>query len=547
MTITCPTPSMSRLRPRPRGLHRLATAAALALPLAVAAQGADKPVRGGTLVIPVHFAEPSTYDCHGSAPTASFRLSPHYSTLLRLDADRYPNVAPELAPSWTISPDGLTYEFKLAANVKFHDGTALSATDVKASLDRMRNPPPGVFSRQRVMYDDIAQIDVPDATTVVIRLKQPNAAMLQLLAVPTACIYSAKLMASDPSYPAKKVMGSGPFRFVRHIAGSEWVGERFDGYFKAGLPHLDGFRALSVTSTAAVNAMASGQVHYTLRGLPPDDADRIKAARGDRVRLVGGQQATGVTQLIAFNTQHPALADERVRRALSLAIDRRAGSKALQKFTAVHLMGGLIAPGSTFARTDKELEELPGFGRDIEANRREARRLLAEAGHADLKIGFLNRKDSPFYGVFLVDQLRQIGVTVDHQLTEMPVLTQRTKNGDYDLVLTAQLEFLHDPIVQLSSWRPFKNNPSNHARTDDPRLDELFIAQMRELDPAKRELKVQEMEKYIVERAYVAPFYWQSWRRAISSDVGGLGDMPSNMLKTDLQDIWLRSGGKSTP
>ena len=527
--------------------RRLSAAIALAMPLVAAAQGTDKPVRGGTLVIPVHFAEPSTYDCHASQPTASFRLSPHYSTLLRLDSEHYPQVAPELATSWKLSPDGLSYEFKLAPNVKFHDGSPLGAADVKASLDRLRNPPPGVVSLQKVMYDDIASIEAPDASTVVIRLKQPNAAMLQLLAVPNACIYSAKLLASDPSYPGKKVMGSGPFRLVRHIAGSEWVGERFDGYFKAGLPYLDGFRALAVTSAAATNAMASGQVHYTLRGLPPDDAERIKAARGDKVRIVGGQLATGVTQLIAFNTQRAPFSDERVRRALSLAIDRRSGSKALEKFTAVHLMGGLIAPGSAFARTDKELEELPGFGRDTEANRREARRLLAEAGHPNLKVNFLNRKDSPFYGVFLADQLRQIGVTVDHQLAELPVLTQRRNAGDYDLVLTSQLEYLHDPIVQLSSWRPFKNNPSNHARTDDPRLDELFVAQMRELDPAQREKKVQEMEKYIVDRAYVAPFYWQSWRRAISTDVGGLGDMPSNMLKTNLQDIWLRSGGKATP
>lgn len=520
----------------------LATAAGLHAGHALA-QGTPQPVPGGTLLVPVHFAEPSTYDCHASQPTAVFRLSPHYSSLLRLEAERYPEVGPGLAQSWKVSPDSLVYEFKLFPQIRFHDGSVLSANDVKVSLDRLRQPPPGVVSLQKVMYDDIQAIETPDASTVVIRLKEPNAAMLQLLAVPNACIYSARLLAADPSYPAKKVMGTGPFRFVRHTPGSEWVGERFEGYFRKGLPYLDGFRALSVTSASATNAMATGQVHYTLRGLADDDADRIKANRGDKVRLVGGELATGVTQLIAFNTQRPPLNDVRVRRALSLAIDRRAGSKALEKFTAVHIMGGLIPPGSAFARTERELEQLPGFGRDIAAARQEARRLLAEAGHTNVKLSFLTRKDSPFYGVFLVDQLRQIGVTVDHQLADLPVLSSRRQAGDYDIVLTSQLEYLHDPTVQMASYRPAKNNPTNHARTDDPKLEALYLAQKRALTPEERKARVQEMERYVIEQAYVAPFYWQGWRRAISSQVGGLDDMPSNMLKTDLADVWLNGNG----
>lgn len=507
---------------------------------AALAQAEDKPVSGGTLIVPVHYAEPSTFDCNAANPTFMYRAGPHYSNLVDMDPERYPAVRGDLARSWTVSSDGLTYEFKLHPNVKFHDGSVLTSNDIKASFDRMRNPPAGVVSLRRAMYDDIESIDTPDSTTVVFRLKDVNAAMLQLLAAPGACIYSAKLLASDPMYPSKKVMGTGPYRFVRYTAGSEWVGERFEGYFKSPLPYLDGFRAISISSSAVVNAMASGQVHYSVRGLTQVDADRIQENRKGKVRMVGGTGATGVTQMITINTQRPPLNDVRVRRALNLALDRWSGAKALERFTAVHIPGGLVRPGSEFARTAKELEALPGFSRDIEASRREARQLLAQAGHPNLKISFVNRKDSAFYGVYLADQLRHIGVTLDHQLFDAAQHQAMNSAGNYDLMLGVQPEFLDDPTVQLSYYRPYKNNPLNSTRTEDARLEALFLAQKRALDPRERKARVQELEAYIVQEAYALPMFWQSWRRTISSDVGGLQDMPSNLLKTDLSDIWLR-------
>ena len=86
-----------------------------------------------------------------------------------------PKVVGDLAESWEVSPDGLTYTFKLRAGVKFHDGTALTSADVKASYDRIVNPPPGVVSIRQAAYADMAAIETPDARTVVFKLKAPNA------------------------------------------------------------------------------------------------------------------------------------------------------------------------------------------------------------------------------------------------------------------------------------------------------------------------------------------------------------------------------------
>lgn len=517
----------------------------LASPAAFAAAPAEKPVRGGTIVVPVHFGEPATFDCvAANTPGVLLRVAPHYSLLMRADADTYPAVKGDLAKSWTVSPDGLTYEFKLHANVKFHDGKTLTANDVKVSFDRLRNPPPGVVSLRKAMFEDIKSIDAPDASTLVIRLSEPNAAMLQLLAMPYACVYSAELLASDPTYPGKRVMGSGPFKFTRYVPGSEWVGERFDGYFKAGQPYLDGFRALSVTPSAAVNGLMAGQVHYSLRSLTQTELDRIVSARGDKVKVVGLQTTTPVRMWVSANTTRPPLDDVRVRRALTLALDRWSGSQAMATMTGVKVVGGLVRPGLSLARSTAELETQVGFGRNIEAARKEARSLLAEAGVKNLKLTFVNSQNYTYFGVYLADQLRQIGVTVNHVVVDPPQHQATKKSGEYDLILDNPPEYLDDPTVQLTSFMPFKDNPSNTARVNDDKVEAMYQAQKREMDPVKRRALVLELETHVLNQAYAIPLFWQNWTRVISSDVGGIGDMPSNFLKMDLADIWLKSGGK---
>lgn len=518
----------------------LTLAITLALPLVSAHAAPGDPVRGGTIAIPIHVGEPATYDCHATnSPAVMWRVAPHYSTLLKVSAERSPEVVGDLAKSWTVSPDKLSYRFTLQPGVKFHDGSVLTSQDVKVSFDRMRNPPQGVVSLRQAMLADVAAVDAPDAQTVVFRFAKPNAAALQLLAMPFACIYSAKMLASDPSYPGKRVMGSGPFKFVRHTPGAEWVGERFDDYFVSGRPYLDGFRMPSVAPVAATNALIAGQVHYSMQGLTPPEVARVTGARGDKVTVVGGATATAFLPWFAINTQRDTMKDERVRRALNLALDRWGSAKAMEQLTPMHKVGGLVRPGSTFARTDAELAKLPGYGRDIEAARKEARRLLAAAGQAQLKLTLVNNRAFTYFGVYVADQLRQIGVTVDHQPLDTPQVAARRVSGDYDLIFDSPAEYVDDPSIQLSYFEPFSTNRGNLARVGDPTFVDMYQAQARELDPKARRQRVQDLEAYLLQKSYVMPMFWQVRKRVIDSQVRGLGDPPSNYLKLDLSDLWL--------
>ena len=148
-------PPVVRHAHQPRsGMHRFSSylLAGFIAGLAPAAAVAETPKSGGTLTYAVT-AEAPTYDCHATTTYAAVHvLAPHYSLLLKVDQDNYPKLKPDIAESWTISPDGLTYTFKIRQGVLFHDGTPLTSKDVKATLDRIRKPPAGIVSIRQALF-----------------------------------------------------------------------------------------------------------------------------------------------------------------------------------------------------------------------------------------------------------------------------------------------------------------------------------------------------------------------------------------------------------
>src|SRR5215831_15103321 len=129
-----------------RTVFGMAAAATLALAMGSGLAFAQTPKKGGTLNFSV-VAEPPNYDCHGSTTFALIHpIAPHYSLLVKFDGKDYPKVVGDLAQSWSVAGDGMTYTFKLKNGIKFHDGTPLTSADVKATYDRIINPPQGVVS-----------------------------------------------------------------------------------------------------------------------------------------------------------------------------------------------------------------------------------------------------------------------------------------------------------------------------------------------------------------------------------------------------------------
>lgn len=506
------------------------------LPTALAA---DTPKRGGVLTYAVP-GDPPSFDCHAANGFSTLHfVAPHYSTLLRIDPEHYPQITGDLADSWEVRDDAHTYVFHLHPGIRFHDGSALTAADVRSSFDRIRDPPPGAVSVRRAQFADIASIEAPDDLTVIFRLKQSNAAMLTSLASPWNCIYSAALLESNPDYPAKVVMGSGPFRFVGYVAGSKWTGRRFDDYFRPGLPYLDGFEAYVVSRPALIRTLQSSQVMATFISIAPAERDTLKQAMGDHIKF---QDNIGITDYqIVFNTTRQPFDDVSVRRALSLAIDRWALEPMLRRTTNASAVGGLLRPGFAMARTAKELQELPGFSPDSARDKAEARQLLKEAGQEKLTFTLSNRAGDPYdtIGVYAIDQWRKIGVTVAEKTLEPSLWQAARLGGNFDAIGDFVSEFVDDPAMIFAHYLSFDRAPDNISRAIDRTLDELFEGQLRATDLGERTAIVHAFEQRALQQAYIAPIAWTHRIVPLAADVMGYVTTPSHYVDQDLATIWL--------
>ena len=526
-----------------RAPRRLAAFVAVMLVLPLVCGGAyaqPVPKRGGILEFAV-LVEPVNYDCYANTSFAFLHpIAPHYSTLLKFDAADYPRIVGDLAQSWSVSPDRMTYTFKLWPNVVFHDGSPLTSADIKASYQRLIHPPPGVVSARRVDYAAISSIDTPDALTVVFHLQWPDAAMQANFASPWNCIYSAAKVSQDPQFPKTHILGSGAFVFVEHVKGQYWRGKRFDRYFQPGKPYLDGFQADFITGPAVMTAYKSGRIAAEFRGVTPPQRDALVAALGDRVTV--GESPWLANLSVVFNTKRPPFDDARVRRALSLAVDRWGAAEKLQKTTFLKYVGGVMRPGSSMATPESELVGLPGFGRDIGAARAEARRLLADAGVRDLKLTLLVRDiPMPHYAGadLLADSWRQIGVAATEKKLGIFDWQKEVDAGDFDVALDFSGDFYDDPTIQLTKYVSHDLSPVNNSGSTDRFLDALYIGQAVTSDPQQRARMVRDFERHALTEAYTVPLLW--WNRIVvtSAKLKGWSITPSHFIGQDLTDVWL--------
>ena len=502
---------------------------------------AQTPRSGGILKFAVT-AEPPNYDCHAQISFAFVHpVRPHYSSLLKFKSDAYPEIQGDVAESWQVSGDGLSYAFKLRKNVVFHDGSPMTSADIKATYERIINPPQGVISIRRAAYSDIKTIETPDPYTVVFKLGLPNAAMLSLFASPWDCIYSAAKLKMDPKWPEKNILGTGPFKFVGHEAGSHWIGERFKDYFVTGRPYLDGFRAFFIRNSAAwVNAIQAGEITTEFRSTTPAERNRLVEALGDKVQV---QESPWICSLvITMNTQKKPFDDARVRRALSLGIDRWKGAEVLGKISLSRHVGGLLRPGYDLAANEQDLVRYPGFDKDFAKSQAEAKRLLKEAGVPNLKFKLTNRNVPQPYtsaGVFLIDQWRQIGVTVEHEQLDTKLYFAALQGADFDAGIDPYCEFMDEPNLQLIKFISADKSTINLSRYNDRQLDDLFERQSRTLDKGERYRIIREFEQRVLDQAYTIPVLW--WHRIVVhwKQMHGWHMTPSTYLNQDLTDVWL--------
>jgi peptide/nickel transport system substrate-binding protein len=525
-------------------MRRFAAVLSVLLLVALVVPAAAQTPRSGGELIFVVPSEPPSYDAHQEETFGLIHpMAPHYSTLLRVDPFDKSGTKPvgDVAESWAVSKDGLTYTFKLRKGVKFHDGSEMTSKDVKASYDKIVFPGPNMKSSRKTTYGAIQSVEAPDPATVVFKLKYPESSMLLNLASPWNWIYKADIIAKDPRWYEKNVMGTGPFTFVEHVRGSHWVGKKNANYWDKGKPYLDGYRALFVRDSAAQVAAVRGErAHIQFRGFSPAERDSLTAALGPKVTVQ--ESPWDCVLMVAMNHDKKPFDDKRVRKALTLALDRYQASQALSKIAIIKEVAGVQVPGTPYATPPAELEKLAGYGRDIKKSREEARKLLREAGVPDgANFTFKNRGIPMPYepvGVWLIDQWRQIGLNVKQEVVEAASYHPMLKRGDFELAMDFACGFIVEPDLDLGRF--VSTSDANYGRHKDTVIDDLYSRQARATDVEERKKIVRQLEKRLVDEE-VHVLYTLQWHRIIphSSKVKGWTITPSHYLNNQLDTVWL--------
>ena len=234
-----------------------------------------------------------------------------YSGLTELDGGK---VKPDLAESWTASEDQETWTFTLRKGVKFHDGRELDSGDVKATIARVMDKATG--SVARVNFDIVSSIDTPDKYTVVFHLKIPYSGFADILGDRQVRIIPKDKLDSIASKPD----GTGPFEFVEYKPGDRIELKKNQNYYYPGIPKLDEIEFRIMPETAArVAAIDTGAIDL-IWDLPPEVIDQLKK----NPKIVLDSVPTSTWDGLIMNAAQKPYDDVRVRRAVSLAIDKKA-------------------------------------------------------------------------------------------------------------------------------------------------------------------------------------------------------------------------------
>lgn len=528
----------------------LALSIGAAFTVAAGSVAAETPKRGGILNFVVGSKIPS-YDGHAESTFGMIHpIRPFYSLLIRINpenpqspVDFVCDVCEGKVPAeGDAGSGGLKYTFNIRKNVKFHDGTPLTAADVVATFEKLHKPPEGVRSTRKVFFDMIDSVTATDDYTVTFNLKYPSGAFLGAIGMPFNFIYSKKdLDTHGYAWHQKNINGTGPFVFVQHQPGAFVEGRRYGDYHFQGQPYLDGFKAISAPKMSKrVKAIQSGRADIEFRGFPPKQRDVLVDALGaDKITVQTSDWNCGL--LYSLNESQGQFKDMRLRRAMNLSVDRWAAQKSLSQIAIVKTAAGIVFPSHPLAATKEQLHQLEGYWPDIKKSRAEAKKLLAAAGKTDLKFTLVNRaSDQPYryIGTWLIGEWRKVGVKVDQKVVPSPQWYDTQRNpSSFEAVTDANCQSIVNPLIDVSKLLAGASNNRSYYEDADVSAVYAKLTKAGTLDEQRPLMR--EYERLLLNRAHAGLTLWWNKINPHASYVKGWKIAPSHYLNQHLDNVWL--------
>jgi len=508
--------------------------------------GSQTPKRGGilnTLVI----EDPPGLLIHESATVSNvWPMSPCYSNLVLFHPlkplESAETVIPELAERWSWQDNYRNLVFFLRKNARWHDGQPFTSRDVKYTFDVVREAPEAPaklrLSPRKDWYANVEAIEAPEPHTVVFRLKRPQPSFLLMLASGYSPVYPAHVQLADLR---QRCVGTGPFRMKQYVRGQLVELERNPDYFVPDRPYLDGIRYTIIGERGTrLAALQAGRLDaFVPLEMTRTMAESVKKGAPSLVITEVGQNGS---DNVVLNHKRPPFDNPAVRRAISLAMDRRAFVQGVRHGGAVVGAAMMPKPLGIWGLPEQDLRTLPGY-RDPAQDKAEAKRLLASAGYGPgkpLRVEMVTRTISIYLDVasFVVDQLRQVGVEATLKQLDTGAWFPALARRDYQIGANLTAGGFDDPDAYF--YENYKCGASrNYTEYCSEAVDKLIDLQSQELDPAKRLKIVWEIQRKLDADA-ARPML--SWRKEYFAQYPYVRNLvPHNALYNygRMQDVWL--------
>ena len=435
-----------------------------------------------------------------------------YEGLTSIDKDL--KVVPGLAESWTVSPDGKTYTFKLRPGVKFHDGSALEAEDIVSTIKRVQSK--DIASPLASRLSAIESANAVDPQTVELKLKEPSAPLLASLA--TIAVVPSSVETNKDALQ-KQPVGTGPFKFQAWQPNGFILLAKNEAYWQQGLPKLSGLK-FNIVPESATRQVGLTNGQYAL--LPHIDAATALQLKGKPgVRL--GETLDLAYTLIGMNVSKPPFDNPKVREAVNYAVNR-------QEIVDAALFGAGV-PGGPLSPALKswalDVKEYPCYTPDPA----KAQALLKESGVAlpiSVTMNVLPRQDIKDVAQVVQEQLNKVGFKVELKNQEQGQFIQDWRNSNFDMFASINAG---QPDPDEYFYRTFRTGGSTNVfKYSDAEIDGLLDQARSQQDQAARKAAYDKVQQKLACSGPAAHLTYGTLFSAMNSKLQGYDVMPNRSL-----------------
>jgi peptide/nickel transport system substrate-binding protein len=437
-----------------------------------------------------------------------------YEGLTEIDKDL--KVVPGLAESWTVSPDGKTYTFKLRSGVKFHDGSAMEADDVVSTIKRVQSK--DIASPLASRLSAVEGANAVDPQTVELKLKEPAAPLLASLA--TIVIVPSSVETNKDTLQ-KTPVGTGPFKFQEWQPNGFILLARNESYWQKGRPKLAGLK-FNIVPESATRQVGLTNGQYSL--LPNIDAATALQLKGKpNVKLAETLELAYM--LIGMNVSRPPFDNAKVREALNYAINRKEIVDAA--LFGAGVPGGPLSPALKSWALD--VKEYPCYTFDPA----KAQALLKEAGVTlplAVTMNVLPRQDVKDIAQVVQEQLNKVGFKVELKNQEQGQFIQDWRNSNFDLFASTNAG---SPDPDEYFYRTFRTGGSTNVfKYSDAEIDQTLDSARTLQDQAARKAAYDKVQKKLACTGPVAHLTYGTLFSAMRDKLQGYEVMPNRSLVT---------------